>query len=141
MKPPCMAKRPRLSFLPVRCNHKLRRDSCFHKVNGYPIKTANSKKRTRRDGPKGGEPLPRNHLINAFTVCTKSRVITDLGPRMILSIQQLYPCPWEKVREKNKQAQEKLEGEPKKIQGIVDKEENYTSWALKEVPHYYPSDV
>src|SRR5262245_567470 len=35
MKPPCMAKRPRLSFLPVRCNHKLRRDSCFHKVNGY----------------------------------------------------------------------------------------------------------
>jgi hypothetical protein len=30
-----MAKRPRLSFLPVRCNHKLRRDSCFHKVNGY----------------------------------------------------------------------------------------------------------
>jgi hypothetical protein len=30
-----MAKRPRLSFLPVRCNHKLRRDSCFHKANGY----------------------------------------------------------------------------------------------------------
>jgi hypothetical protein len=30
-----MAKRPRLSFLPVRCHHKLRRDSCFHKVNGY----------------------------------------------------------------------------------------------------------
>src|SRR5262249_39720032 len=37
MKPPCMAKRPRLSFLPVRCNHKLRRDSCFHKVNGYRL--------------------------------------------------------------------------------------------------------
>jgi hypothetical protein len=30
-----MAQRPRLSFLPVRCHHKRRRDSCFHKVNGY----------------------------------------------------------------------------------------------------------
>jgi transposase len=42
MKPPCMAKRPRLSFLPVRCNHKLRRDSCFHKVNGYQTPDGNA---------------------------------------------------------------------------------------------------
>jgi hypothetical protein len=35
MPPMKMVQRPRLSFRPVRCHHKLRRDSCLHKVNGY----------------------------------------------------------------------------------------------------------
>src|SRR5215471_14693447 len=35
MKPPCVAKRPRLSFLPVRWHRKLWRDAGFHWLNGY----------------------------------------------------------------------------------------------------------
>src|SRR6267142_6866836 len=42
MKPPCVAQRPRLSFLPVRWNRKLWRDASFHWLNGYLLHIFNA---------------------------------------------------------------------------------------------------